>query len=383
MVFMVLLSACVSTPVKDGDAEVAVKLRLHAVGEGLPASKDASIDKKKQEAFMAAFSLAVRQLAEEIENAEGQKIMPARIGEFVVFSDTIVGDGKLITDIITMDFKGKRFIIKDAALLHLPVEFADFPKWNDLPSAISGIEIKEAKWDDKEGTFIVRLAYLYESVKTLSPSERFDGVIIDASGMDFTASTLFAESDGYACMREDKSQTVQAAMADAKRKAIEKVLSYIKSETKGFDLEKDMVSAYSNATVNIIKEFEKAWYKDAQFGDCYKVKIKAEVIPDEKAMEKIAKSKLLTRKILALSGETIYDPEKMASKEMLGEYTNSLEKAKTALGARGVKNPLVITKGITSDGRDIFISNADALKILRADKATGFLKEAKVGFIIK
>ncbi|MEW6674976.1 MAG: DUF4384 domain-containing protein [Nitrospirota bacterium] len=115
------------------------------------------------------------------------------------------------------------------------------------------------------------------------------------------ASTLYAsqstitESEGYACMGEDKSrkQTEQAAVADAKRKAIESVSSYITSETqvKDFELQKDLVSAYANATVKVIQELEKGWYKDTTMGDCYKVKIKAEVIPDEKAMVKVAKSK--------------------------------------------------------------------------------------------
>jgi hypothetical protein len=119
-----------------------------------------------------------------------------------------------------------------------------------------------------------------------------------------STSTLYAsqstitESEGYACMGEDKSrkQTEQTAMADAKRKAIEQASTYIKSEThvKDFELERDLVSAYANATVRIIQEMEKGWYKDPSAGDCYKIKIKAEVIPDEKAMEKVAKSKQVT-----------------------------------------------------------------------------------------
>lgn len=107
------------------------------------------------------------------------------------------------------------------------------------------------------------------------------------------AQSTITESEGYACMGEDKSrkQTEQAALADAKRKAIERVSTYVKSEThvKDFELEKDLVSAYANATVKIIQELEKDWYKDATMGDCYKIKIKAEVVPDEKAMEKVAK----------------------------------------------------------------------------------------------
>lgn len=113
-----------------------------------------------------------------------------------------------------------------------------------------------------------------------------------ASNLYASQSTI-TESEGYACMGEDKSkkQTEQTALADAKKKAIEQVSVYIKSEThvKNFEFEKDLTSAYSNATVKVIQEIEKGWYKDSSAGDCYKVKIKAEVIPDEKAIEKISK----------------------------------------------------------------------------------------------
>lgn len=114
-----------------------------------------------------------------------------------------------------------------------------------------------------------------------------------ASNLHASQSTI-TESEGYACMGEDKSkkQTEQTALADAKKKAIEQVSTYIKSEThvKNFELEKDLTSAYSNATVKVIQEIEKGQYKDSSAGDCYKIKIKAEVIPDEKAIEKIARS---------------------------------------------------------------------------------------------
>ncbi|MEK6582458.1 MAG: DUF4384 domain-containing protein [Nitrospirota bacterium] len=109
----------------------------------------------------------------------------------------------------------------------------------------------------------------------------------------YASQSTIVESEGYACMGEDKSkkQTEQTALADAKKKAIEQVSVYIKSEThvKNFEFEKDLTSAYSNATVKVIQEIGKGWYKDSSAGDCYKVKIKAEVIPDEKAIEKISK----------------------------------------------------------------------------------------------
>jgi hypothetical protein len=112
----------------------------------------------------------------------------------------------------------------------------------------------------------------------------------------FMTSMLYASqstikiAEGSACMGDDKSrkQTETSAMADAKRNAIESVKTYITSatEVKDFELQKDLVSAYANATVEVIEELHKGWYKDPSLGDCYKVKIKTEVIPDEKAMKK-------------------------------------------------------------------------------------------------
>lgn len=115
--------------------------------------------------------------------------------------------------------------------------------------------------------------------------------IISASNL-FASQSVIIESDGYACMGEDKSrkQTEQSAVADAKRKATESAVSYITSEThiKDAMLEKDLLSAYSRAQVKQLQEMMKEWYKDAGIGDCYRVKLKVEVIPDEKALASLS-----------------------------------------------------------------------------------------------
>lgn len=114
------------------------------------------------------------------------------------------------------------------------------------------------------------------------------------------ASTLYAaqstitEVEGSSCLGEDKTkkQTMDAALTDAKRMAVEYAATYIKSETKmkNFQLEKDLIEAYGRASVKVIEEMDKKWYKDESMGDCFRLKIKAEVIPDEKGMEKIAQN---------------------------------------------------------------------------------------------
>jgi len=67
----------------------------------------------------------------------------------------------------------------------------------------------------------------------------------------YAAESVITDSEGYACMGDDKSrkQTEEAAMAEAKRKAVGNVTTYIKSETrvKDFQLEKDIVEAYARA----------------------------------------------------------------------------------------------------------------------------------------
>nr|CBX27071.1 hypothetical protein N47_A11000 [uncultured Desulfobacterium sp.] len=101
----------------------------------------------------------------------------------------------------------------------------------------------------------------------------------------YAAQSTITEAEGYACMGDDKSrkETEQSAVADSKRNAAETVLTHLSSQTtiKNFELENDLVSAYSKAKVKIIQQTDSLWYKDASAGDCYKVKIKAEIIPDD------------------------------------------------------------------------------------------------------
>ena len=111
----------------------------------------------------------------------------------------------------------------------------------------------------------------------------------------YASQSTITEADGDSCMGYDKSkkQTEEEALANAKRKAVEYASTYIESEThvKDFQLEKDIISAYANAAVKIIQELEKGWYKDQSSGDCYRIRIKAEVIPDERVMKRVSKDK--------------------------------------------------------------------------------------------
>ena len=108
--------------------------------------------------------------------------------------------------------------------------------------------------------------------------------------------SIITEGEGYACMGDDKSRKVTETTAtfDAKRKATESATTYIRSETHVKDamLEKDLLLAYANAQVKVLQELMKEWYKEQGLGDCYRVKLRVEVIPDKKAMATNAKKSL-------------------------------------------------------------------------------------------
>lgn len=107
----------------------------------------------------------------------------------------------------------------------------------------------------------------------------------------YAAQSVIIDAEGYACMGDDKSrkQTEQTAFQDSKRMATESAATYIQSETHVKDsvLEQDLMSAYANARVKVIKELFKEWYTAAGLGECFRVKLSVEVIPDEKAMARL------------------------------------------------------------------------------------------------
>ena len=101
----------------------------------------------------------------------------------------------------------------------------------------------------------------------------------------FASQSKVVTATGKACMGEDRSkkQTEDLALIDAKRQALEYTLTHVKSETKvkNYQLEKDLVDAYANASIRILEEMSGAWSRDMSAGDCFKRVIKAEVIPEE------------------------------------------------------------------------------------------------------
>jgi hypothetical protein len=95
----------------------------------------------------------------------------------------------------------------------------------------------------------------------------------------------------------------------------------------------------------------------------------------------------LINRIYSPNGEVIYDPSKISQKILVeqgcGEYTNSIDKAKAALGARDVKNPLVVTAAQAVGNTDLQVSAKDGVEIFAANQKSPFLASAKVAFVLK
>jgi hypothetical protein len=95
----------------------------------------------------------------------------------------------------------------------------------------------------------------------------------------------------------------------------------------------------------------------------------------------------LINRVFTPKGELLYDPSKISQKVLVeqgcGEYTNSVDKAKAALGSRGVKNPLIIKAVGTVSVSDLQVSDDDAVSIFSANQKKGFFASAKVAFVLK
>lgn len=95
----------------------------------------------------------------------------------------------------------------------------------------------------------------------------------------------------------------------------------------------------------------------------------------------------LINRIFTVKGSILYDPAKMKKQVLVeqgcGEYANSIDRAKSALAAKGVQNPLVVKASGSISRADLQVSEEDALNIFSADQKSGFLTGAKVAFVIR
>lgn len=95
----------------------------------------------------------------------------------------------------------------------------------------------------------------------------------------------------------------------------------------------------------------------------------------------------LINRIFSSRGEALYDPSKVSQKILVeqgaGEYTNTIEKARAALEARGAKAPMVVKATGLKTMADLNVSDEDVMRIYAADQKSNFLASAKVAFVLK
>ena len=165
---------CANAPlsVKKADFDGLIKQKIYVEGIGGSISKDAPLEIKKQEAFIVAFFVGIRNIAEQIAKLEklqttkirGEAIfnsLQKNVAGFEVNSQTIIKEFDLTEDLIIINFKGQRFIIKEFKLISPPVEFVEFPKWDNLPAAISGVQIQDLEWEENEEGVVCTIKLLY------------------------------------------------------------------------------------------------------------------------------------------------------------------------------------------------------------------------------
>ena len=95
----------------------------------------------------------------------------------------------------------------------------------------------------------------------------------------------------------------------------------------------------------------------------------------------------LINRIFNPKGEVLYDPAKISQRVLVeqgcGEYTNSVDKARAALGRRGVRNPLIVKASGVVSPSDLQVNNEVAQQIFTANRASGFMADARVAFVLK
>jgi hypothetical protein len=277
----------------------AVQKEFETTGEGLSFSKDATLEVQKQEAFVAAFSDGLNQIAERIaafKNISTIKSIPIKksgvlvheklfhavrekIGDFEIDSQTIV-ENYLATDyIINIDYKNQKFIIKVGQLISPPIEFVDFPEWNNPPKSISGINLKDLKyeWDDKDKSWVckVMLSYLYDTDKI--KKERTMKVEVKTLDFEFQRDnsnnyvfeTVIINASAYGGGADTPDIIRKKALDDALRNAVEKVNGvFIQSltEVENAQLTKDEIISQTLGIANVIdKKFNPRFTSEGNY----------------------------------------------------------------------------------------------------------------------
>lgn len=193
--------------------------------------------------------------------------------------------------------------------------------------------------------------------------------------------------------------------SDIIRSAVSGTVKGVQIVVQEYSREKDTAVALVKVGMHGPKGFASAFY-DKMFKDpelkstlteidgkqAPKFKAKVEPVPENydgliiDATEQNFRPALINR-IFSAKNELLYDPSKVSQKVLVeqgcGEYTNSVEKAKAALGSRGIKNPLVVKATGTASAADLQVSDEDAVTVFSANQKGNFFASAKVAFVLK
>jgi hypothetical protein len=284
-IFVIGLLLCVFLGV--GNTEQRM---IEMEGVGMPASEDAPLEIKKQEAFIAAVLTGIRNVAEytgpstvktilkykdenkkEISSDKIFLSFHGKIENIEVDSQSIVENWETKDDLININYNGQSFIIKMSKLLSPPIEFVEFPKWDNPPKTISGIDIKDIKWDAKEEV-TVKLSYLYDSTKV--KNEPKDVKILnyefekDKSG-SFIYQTISIDGIAHGGGTDTPDAMMKKALDQALRNAVEKsngVFIQSLTQVENSMLKKDEIIVQTMGIANVVdKKFNSRFNSEGTF----------------------------------------------------------------------------------------------------------------------
>lgn len=276
----------------------AVQKEFEAKGEGLSFSKDATLEVQKQEAFIAAFFAGLNEIAENIAIFKKTLIIKSipikqsgvlvhealfsavreKIGDFEIDSQTIIENLDLKDYIINIDYNNQKFILKNFELISPPIEFVDFPEWNNPPKSISGINLKDLKYrGDKDKIWVctVMLSYLYDTDKI--KKERTMKVEVKTLDFEFQRDnsnnyvfeTIIINGSAYGGGTDTPDIIRKKALDDALRNAVEKVNGvFIQSitEVENAQLTKDEIISQTLGIANVIdKKFNPKFTSEGNY----------------------------------------------------------------------------------------------------------------------
>jgi hypothetical protein len=276
----------------------AEQIIFEAEGNGLALSKGAPLEVQKQEAFVAAFAEGLSKIAEKIANLKKTPTIKAiqpiiqkgvlihdkvfsavreTISEFDVDSQAIVEDFILRDYIVNVDYKNQKYIVKEFMLISPPIEFTDFPQWINPPKTISGINIRDLKFEfeNKELLCILMLSYIYDTAKITKETRKK----VEVKTLDFefqrdnsnkyVFDTVIINGSAYGGGADTPDIIRKKALDDALRNAVEKVNGvFIQSltEVENAALTKDEIIFQTLGIGNVIdKKFNPRFTSEGNY----------------------------------------------------------------------------------------------------------------------